>query len=146
MSDEITEKYNLINLLMNADDVQKSSHEDEENKPLQNEEKKTNITSIVLGGLLSAPALAVGLIQSVGFTSAGISAGSYAAGLMSSWAIAGGGATVAGGTVATLQSIGAVGLFGALGGTIPILTVVGVSSIGYGVVTNLASRQQNVKH
>lgn len=49
----------------------------------------------------------------IGFTSAGIAAGSYAAGMMSSAAIANGGGVAAGGLVATLQSIGAAGLSGA---------------------------------
>ena len=46
----------------------------------------------------------------VGFTSGGIAAGSYAAGMMSTAAIANGGGVAAGSTVAVLQSIGAAGL------------------------------------
>ena len=46
----------------------------------------------------------------IGFTSIGITAGSLAASMMSAAAIASGGGVVAGGVIATLQSMGAVGL------------------------------------
>ena len=42
----------------------------------------------------------------VGFTGAGITAGSWAAGMMSAAALANGGAVAAGTTVAVLQSVG----------------------------------------
>ncbi|XP_067863041.1 interferon alpha-inducible protein 27-like protein 2A [Heptranchias perlo] len=46
----------------------------------------------------------------LGFTSAGIAVGSVAASMMSTAAVANGGAVAAGSTVAVLQSIGAAGL------------------------------------
>ncbi len=52
----------------------------------------------------------MGVINTLGFTSAGIAAGSTAAGMMAAEAVATGGAIAAGGTVATLQSIGVIGL------------------------------------
>lgn len=59
-----------------------------------------------VGAVAAAPFVLTG----VGFASAGITAGSYAAGMMSSAAIANGGAIAAGSTVAVLQSAGAAGL------------------------------------
>ena len=50
------------------------------------------------------------VISSIGFTNTGIAAGSAAASLMSSAAIANGGGVAAGSAVAIAQSIGAVGL------------------------------------
>jgi len=63
---------------------------------------------VVVGGgaIIAAPFV----LTAVGFTSAGIAAGSAAAGMMSSAAIANGGAIAAGSTVAVLQSVGAAGL------------------------------------
>jgi len=46
------------------------------------------------------------LLGAVGFTTAGIAVGSYAAGMMSTAAVANGGAVAAGSTVAVLQAIG----------------------------------------
>jgi Interferon-induced 6-16 family len=51
------------------------------------------------------PTAMVAAIQGIGFTTSGITAGSFAATMMSF----GGGATASGGLVATLQSIGAIG-------------------------------------
>ncbi|NWU89468.1 IFI27 protein, partial [Upupa epops] len=48
-------------------------------------------------------------IGALGFTSAGIAAGSIAAKMMSAAAIANGGGVAAGSTVAMLQSVGAAG-------------------------------------
>ncbi|CAM4581248.1 unnamed protein product [Lepidochelys kempii] len=50
------------------------------------------------------------VVGAVGFTGAGIAAGSIAAKMMSAAAIASGGGVAAGSAVATLQSIGAAGL------------------------------------
>uniref|UniRef100_A0AAQ5Z1N4 Uncharacterized protein n=1 Tax=Amphiprion ocellaris TaxID=80972 RepID=A0AAQ5Z1N4_AMPOC len=71
-------------------------------------------------GLLTAVAIAAGaggavvsapfVLGAIGFTSAGIAAGSYAAGMMSSAAVANGGGVAAGSVVAVLQSVGAAGL------------------------------------
>uniref|UniRef100_A0A7S2RAN5 Uncharacterized protein n=1 Tax=Eucampia antarctica TaxID=49252 RepID=A0A7S2RAN5_9STRA len=63
-----------------------------------------------VGMTFMAPFAVTGVIGAMGYTSGGISVGSFAAGMMSAEAIAAGGSIVAGGTVATLQSIGAVGL------------------------------------
>ena len=63
-------------------------------------------TAIGVSASFLAP-FAVGLF---GFTAGGITAGSTAASMMSSAAIAAGGSVPAGGTVAILQSIGAAGL------------------------------------
>ena len=67
-----------------------------------------------VGALVATPFV----LSAVGFTTAGITAGSYAAGMMSSAAAANGGAVAAGSTVAVLQSVGAAGLGAA--GTVAI--------------------------
>ncbi|RLN14421.1 hypothetical protein BBO99_00004746 [Phytophthora kernoviae] len=54
--------------------------------------------------------IAMSVANFIGFTSSGIARGSPAAALMSSSAIANGGGVAAGSTVATLHSIGTVGL------------------------------------
>ncbi|XP_071800832.1 uncharacterized protein [Asterias amurensis] len=59
-----------------------------------------------VGAVVAAPFV----LTAVGFTAGGIAAGSYAAGMMSSAAIANGGAIAAGSGVAVLQSVGAAGL------------------------------------
>ena len=70
--------------------------------------------------VITAPFAVVGVVSAMGFSSAGIVAGSAAAGMMSAEAVAAGGGIAAGGTVATLQSIGAVGL--GAGGTMAATT------------------------
>ena len=55
-----------------------------------------------VGAVVAAPVV----LGAVGFTSAGIAAGSYAAGMMSAAAVANGGAVAAGSTVAVLQAVG----------------------------------------
>uniref|UniRef100_A0A3Q3CQ13 Uncharacterized protein n=1 Tax=Haplochromis burtoni TaxID=8153 RepID=A0A3Q3CQ13_HAPBU len=60
--------------------------------------------------IVSAPCKAWLKSESAGFTSAGIAAGSYAASMMSSAAVANGGGVAAGSVVAALQSAGAAGL------------------------------------
>uniref|UniRef100_A0AAZ1Y4H5 Uncharacterized protein n=1 Tax=Oreochromis aureus TaxID=47969 RepID=A0AAZ1Y4H5_OREAU len=54
----------------------------------------------------------------VGFTSAGIAVGSYAASMMSSAAVANGGGVAAGSVVAVLQSAGAAGLSATVGAAV----------------------------
>ncbi|XP_022043473.2 interferon alpha-inducible protein 27-like protein 2A [Acanthochromis polyacanthus] len=60
------------------------------------------------GAVVSAPFV----LGAIDFTSAGVAAGSYAAGMMSSAAIANGGGVAAGSLVAVLQSAGMAGLSG----------------------------------
>jgi hypothetical protein len=69
-------------------------------------------TGAVAGAAVGATAVvtAVPVIQAVGFTASGIAAGSAAAGMMSSAATAAGGSIASGSAVATLQSIGALGV------------------------------------
>jgi hypothetical protein len=63
-----------------------------------------------LATVIAAPFAVVGTVGAMGFGTGGIVAGSAAAGMMSTAAIAAGGGVVVGGTVATLQTIGALGL------------------------------------
>mmetsp|Transcript_44630 Transcript_44630/g.72832 ORF Transcript_44630/g.72832 Transcript_44630/m.72832 type:complete len:625 (+) Transcript_44630:106-1980(+) len=75
------------------------------------QKKKWILTgSLIAASAMMVPLGVVGIIGAMGFTAEGIAAGSVAAGMMSAEAIAAGGGVLAGGTVATLQSIGAVGL------------------------------------
>ncbi len=67
-----------------------------------------NMSSYVIGVVLGGTTALVGapfIVTGLGFTAAGIAAGSTAASMMSVM-----GPTVAGGVVATLQSVGAAGL------------------------------------
>ncbi|XP_063033675.1 interferon alpha-inducible protein 27-like protein 2A isoform X6 [Melospiza melodia melodia] len=67
----------------------------------------------VIGATVGAGLLLFGVpvfLGALGFTGAGIAAGSVAAKMMSAAAIANGGGVAAGSTVAVLQSIGAAGL------------------------------------
>ena len=59
---------------------------------------------------VAAPFAVVGAVTGLGFGAEGIAIGSTAAAMMSAEAVAAGGVIAAGGTVATLQSIGAAGL------------------------------------
>ncbi|XP_077045767.1 interferon alpha-inducible protein 27-like protein 2 [Agelaius phoeniceus] len=75
--------------------------------------KNGSIIRTVIGATVGAGLAVVGvpvLIGALGFTGAGIAAGSVAAKMMSAAAIANGGGVAAGSTVAVLQSIGAAGL------------------------------------
>ncbi|KAF1375031.1 hypothetical protein PFLUV_G00235170 [Perca fluviatilis] len=67
----------------------------------------------IVGGAVVSVVGAPVVLGAIGFTSAGIAAGSYAAGMMSAAAVANGGAVAAGSTVAVLQAAGAAGLSGA---------------------------------
>uniref|UniRef100_A0A8D2L967 Uncharacterized protein n=1 Tax=Varanus komodoensis TaxID=61221 RepID=A0A8D2L967_VARKO len=62
-----------------------------------------------VGGRLATVGIPV-ITGALGFTSAGIAAGSVATSMMSATAIANGGAVASGSVVSILQSIGAVGL------------------------------------
>jgi hypothetical protein len=79
-------------------------------------------------GVYYAVAGVPAVLGAVGFTGAGITAGSIASSMMSAFATASGGGVAAGGIVATLQSIGAAGLGSA--GT----AVVGVAGAAIGAV------------
>eukprot|EP00922_Rhytidocystis_sp_ex-Travisia-forbesii_P066481 GHVS01098691.1.p1 GENE.GHVS01098691.1~~GHVS01098691.1.p1 ORF type:complete len:194 (+),score=58.65 GHVS01098691.1:278-859(+) len=85
-----------------------------------------------------APVLVTPLVNAVGFTASGIAAGSTAAGMMSSAALASGGGVAAGGTVATLQSIGVVGL--TVGPAVALAAggaILGAAVLGGAVYTSL---------
>ncbi|XP_012967620.1 interferon alpha-inducible protein 27-like protein 2 [Mesocricetus auratus] len=71
--------------------------------------KKRTIVSAAIGGVGAVIAFPV-VLGAVGFTGAGIAAGSMAAKMMSAAAIANGGGVAAGSLVAILQSVGAAGL------------------------------------
>ena len=65
--------------------------------------------AVALGSIVAMPFAVMGVVGAMGFTGSGIAGGSVAAGMMSAEAISLGGGIAAGGTVATLQSIGAAG-------------------------------------
>ncbi|CAL8294766.1 unnamed protein product [Arctogadus glacialis] len=71
-----------------------------------------SITAAVVGTLGAGGAVVAApfVLGAVGFTAVGITAGSWAAGMMSAAAVANGGAVAAGSTVAVLQSLGEVKL------------------------------------
>eukprot|EP00798_Chlamydomonas_sp_ICE-L_P025043 gene25043-10691_t len=79
-------------------------------------------------GVIGTQAVVTGL----GFTSTGIAAGSIAAGMMSAEAVVAGGGVLAGGTVATLQSLGAVGVLAS-----SLLLSVAIVGAGVGVGVSL---------
>ncbi|XP_063212217.1 interferon alpha-inducible protein 27-like protein 2B, partial [Chroicocephalus ridibundus] len=83
---------------------------------------------IVMGATAGLGLAAVGVpmaVGALGFTAAGITAGSVAAKMMSAAAIANGGGVAAGSTVAVLQSIGAAGVPTAVKAT---LTAIGAAT------------------
>lgn len=100
------------------------------------------LVSAIAGGAV-APTVVVGGIQAIGFTSAGIAAGSTAAGMMSSAAIASGGAIASGSTVATLQTIGAVG---ALAGGPLAAAIIGGSVLGVGATYGVIKIHESLKN
>lgn len=83
----------------------------------------------LLGGSV-APAVTVAAVQTVGFGAAGITGGSTAAAMMSSAALANGGGVAAGSTIATLQSIGALGAL--TGG--PLVLAIGIGVLVGGAI------------
>lgn len=109
-------------------DVSASKDSDEKTKSKRNKKNIGKYLAIagtaVLGGV-GAVALAPVVLGAVGFTSAGIAAGSLAASMMSAAAVANGGAVAAGSLVAVLQSAGAVGL--------SVTASAAVASVGAGV-------------
>lgn len=66
--------------------------------------------SVVVGDLAAVVSTFL-VLATIGFTAGGIVAGSIAAGMMSSAAVANGGGVAAGSLVAVLQSVGAKGVF-----------------------------------
>lgn len=86
------------------------------------------IKAAIGGGVATGVALVAAplIVGAMGFTAAGISAGSIAAKMMSAAAIASGGGVAAGSIVAVLQSIGAAGLsFGAKVGLASVCGLLG---------------------
>jgi len=95
------------------------------------------IVSGAVVGAFAGPAIIMWGVGALGFGAGGIAAGSIGAGMMSAEAIAGGGMIAAGGTVATLQSIGAAGL-SAVGTS--VAAGAGAATVGAVVGTTSAPR------
>lgn len=87
--------------------------------------------AVATGGIIALPFV----LGAVGFTSAGIAAGSYAASLMTTTAAANGGAIAAGSIVAVCQSVAAAGLATTTQGL-----VVGVGSLIGGAASQFFSK------
>jgi len=99
----------------------------------------------VIGGVMT-PTLIVGGVQAIGFGAGGIVASSTAAGMMSTAAIASGGSVATGSIVATLQSIGAVGLATGPAGIAVVgggLLVTGVAVGGFFAVKKIHESLKN---
>ena len=80
----------------------------------------------MVGGAVGGTVAYVGVpmaVNALGFTAEGIVAGSTAAGMMSTAAVAEGGGVATGSTVAMLQSIGATGALGVMTGPVIIAGV-----------------------
>eukprot|EP00521_Asterionellopsis_glacialis_P006223 CAMPEP_0195284088 /NCGR_PEP_ID=MMETSP0707-20130614/2418_1 /TAXON_ID=33640 /ORGANISM="Asterionellopsis glacialis, Strain CCMP134" /LENGTH=378 /DNA_ID=CAMNT_0040343383 /DNA_START=681 /DNA_END=1817 /DNA_ORIENTATION=+ len=86
---------------------------------------------------VAAPFVVMGAIGAIGFTAGGILPNSFAAYMMSTEALGAGGMIAAGGTVATLQSIGAAGL-GIVGisASVGAGALIGASAVGIVVPDN----------
>jgi hypothetical protein len=98
--------------------------------------------SVAAAVVVVAPFAAAGVVAAIGFGAEGIAAGSMAAGMMSAEAVAAGtGAVVAGGTVATLQSVGAAGL-GVMGTTAALGGGAVVGGTIFGTTAALTHRHQ----
>ena len=91
--------------------------------------------------------ITLGIVNALGFTSAGIAAGSTAAAMMSAEAVAAGGAILAGGQVATLQAVGAAGLMAggpAFVAATVLLPAVACAAVGVGIgaaISRIRSRE-----
>ena len=98
------------------------------------------------GASLAVP-VTLGIVNSLGFTSAGIAAGSTAAAMMSAEAVAAGGTILAGGQVATLQAVGAAGLMAggpAFVAATVLLPAVACAAVGVGIgaaISRIRSRE-----
>ncbi|XP_013209766.1 interferon alpha-inducible protein 27-like protein 2A isoform X1 [Microtus ochrogaster] len=73
------------------------------------EKHKAEAVTAAIGGVVAVAAVPVAL-TAIGFTGTGIAGASIAAKMMSAAAIANGGGVAAGSMVATLQSVGVLGL------------------------------------
>eukprot|EP00512_Aurantiochytrium_limacinum_P003547 CAMPEP_0171502198 /NCGR_PEP_ID=MMETSP0958-20121227/10030_1 /TAXON_ID=87120 /ORGANISM="Aurantiochytrium limacinum, Strain ATCCMYA-1381" /LENGTH=186 /DNA_ID=CAMNT_0012037197 /DNA_START=94 /DNA_END=654 /DNA_ORIENTATION=- len=92
-------------------------------------------------GSSAAPAAAMGTVQAMGFTQAGVAAGSFAASVQTPF-------TVAGSTFATLQSVGATGVLTAGMGAFAVVSgFVLAGAAGYGVaqVVQFAVKEHEFK-
>ena len=109
--------------------VTKEAVDDEEtmaSRPERTEEVVVGAAAVgAAAGAIVAPVVAGAAVEAAGFLAGGIAAGSMGVSMMAAEAVAGGGGVAAGGTVATLQSIGAAGGF--LG-----VATVGAALIGAG--------------
>lgn len=83
---------------------------------------------VVAASAATAPVAVAAGITATGFCSAGIGAGTYAATMMSTAAIANGGGVAAGSMVATLQSVGVLGIT-----SLGAAPVIGICLVGAGV-------------
>ena len=93
-----------------------------------------------VGGAIAVP-VTLGIVNSLGFTSAGIAAGSTAAAMMSAEAVAAGGAVASGGLVATLQAVGAAGLMAggpAFVAATVLLPAVACAAVGVGIAAGIS--------
>mmetsp|Transcript_6083 Transcript_6083/g.13589 ORF Transcript_6083/g.13589 Transcript_6083/m.13589 type:complete len:179 (+) Transcript_6083:1598-2134(+) len=110
-------------------------------RPLPNQETTGNddkgFWSVMgIGGALGALCSIVGTpiaVNAMRFTASGISAGSLVASIMSAEAVAAGGGVAAGGFTATMQAVGAAGLFAA-GPVLPCVIVGSLVVVGALVV------------
>ncbi|XP_034431332.1 interferon alpha-inducible protein 27-like protein 2A isoform X2 [Hippoglossus hippoglossus] len=94
-------------------------------------------TAAIIAGAAGAVILVPVSLGAIGFTATGIAAGSMAATMMSSAAVAGGGGVAAGSLVAVLQSAGTAGLSWAVTG------VVASTGAAVGWLTSLISRKSS---
>ncbi|XP_056282722.1 interferon alpha-inducible protein 27-like protein 2B [Pseudoliparis swirei] len=96
---------------------------------------------VIGGGAAVAVVTAPFVLGAIGFTSGGIAVGSYAAGMMSTAAIANGGAVAAGSTVAVLQAMGAAGLTAAANVAVAgVGAGVGATVLGVGLANGSSGR------
>ncbi|XP_047197532.1 interferon alpha-inducible protein 27-like protein 2A isoform X2 [Hippoglossus stenolepis] len=97
------------------------------------QERQHNNMGVKAGAVILVPVS----LGAIGFTATGIAAGSMAATMMSSAAVAGGGGVAAGSLVAVLQSAGTAGLSWAVTG------VVASTGAAVGWLTSLISRKSS---
>lgn len=118
----------------------------ENTAPIPGDTAKEAATGAAIGAGVGAGfwGIAMPVANFIGFGSSGIAAGSTAASMMSTAAVANGGGVAAGSAVSILQSIGAVGLATPIGlGLVASGLVVGGAAVG--VKTMLSKRNVNVE-